>query len=350
MSLWVDVKYANMIGPRLSNYKRKSEYLWNYSCNICGDSKRNKLKARGYIYKGKTGLFVKCHNCEYSTNLGNLIKTIDNNLYREYVLENYKESGAPRSHHKDTATAIPDIFRSEPLLVDSVLDSITGLDTLPSEHPAVQYVLNRKLPESTLKLLYIAPKFKKFVNSLLPGKFKDDNDCPRLVIPYFNNHGKCFAFQGRSFGKEEPKYITIKLDDEEERIYGLDRVDYSKKVYIIEGPLDSLFIPNALAVSGSSFSGATVEALKANCTVVYDNEPRSVQLTKLMKKTIEEGFSVCLWPDTITEKDINEMILSGKTSEQIVDIIDNNTSSGAEALLRFATWRKCNENKSRSDD
>lgn len=339
--LFVDVKYANILSPRLRNYKRKNEYLWNFSCPVCGDSSKNKLKARGFIYKVKTGLFVKCHNCGYSTNLGNFIKYIDTTLYQEYVLENYKEGGAPRSAHKSTDVAIPDILKA-PELSDAILDPIKRLDSLSTDHPAVKYVLKRKIPSKFLNLLYFAPKFKQYVNTVVPNKFKMETDeHPRLIIPYFNRHGKCFAFQGRAFGKEEPKYYTIKVDDTEEKIYGLDRINYAKRIYILEGPIDSLFIPNAIAVSGSSFSTPTIEALKTNATVVYDNEPRSKDLTKLIKKTIDQGFAVCLWPEAIEEKDVNEMVMAGKSPDQILDIIQSNTYSGAEAQLRFATWRKC---------
>lgn len=341
--LFVDVKYANMLSSRLRNFKHKSEYLWNFSCPVCGDSTKNKLKARGYIYKVKTGLFVKCHNCAYSTNVGNFIKYLDPVMYQEYVLENYKEGGAPRSHHKSVEVAIPDMFRAPSLeLVDSVLDGIRRLDDLPVDHPAVKYCIKRKIPTKFFNLLYFAPRFKQYVNTVVPDKFKEMKDeHPRLVIPYFNKHGKCFAFQGRAFGPEDPKYYTIKIDENEERIYGLDRVNYAKKIYIVEGPIDSLFIPNCIAVSGSSFNSQIVESLKTNSVVVYDNEPRSKELTKLISKTIDEGFSVCLWPESVEEKDINEMILAGKSPEDILDIINKNTYNGAEAKLRFATWRKC---------
>jgi transcription elongation factor Elf1 len=341
MTLFVDVKYADMLGPRLRNYKRKGDFLWNFSCPVCGDSKTNKSKARGYIYKVKTGLFVKCHKCGYSTNLGNLVKYLDPVMYQEYVLENYKESGAPRSHHKDTSIAIPAIIKTPELTV-SILDPIKRLDSLPLDHPAVKYVLKRKIPSRFLSLLYYAPRFKAYVNWVVPGKFRDlQDEHPRLIIPYFNRHGKCFAFQGRAFGKEDPKYYTIKVDDTEEKVFGLDRVNFAKRIFITEGPLDSLFIPNAIAVSGSSFTTPTIESLKTNCTVIYDNEPRSKELTNLIKKTIDAGFSVCMWPEVIVEKDINEMILAGRTSEEILEIIKQNTYTGVEAQLRFASWRKC---------
>lgn len=338
--LFVDIKYANMLSPRLRNFKQKGEYLWNFSCPVCGDSTKNKSKARGYIYKMKTALFVKCHKCGYSTNLGNFIKFVDTNMHREYVLEKYKENHQPQA--QKPAEVKDDFFVSE-MVTDAILDPLRRLDTLGVNHPAVKYVKGRQIPDKYLSLLYVAPQFKKYVNSLIPNKFKSvEDDHPRLIIPYFNRHGKCFAFQGRAFGNEEPKYFSIKLDEREDKIYGLERVNFGKRIYITEGPLDSLFLPNALAVSGSSFNTPTVQALKTNATIVYDNEPRSKELTKLISNTIDLGFSVCLWPETVQQKDINEMVKDGgMTSEEIVSIIDNNTFTGAAARLRFATWRKC---------
>lgn len=347
--LYVDVKYANIIGSRLQNYKRKEEYLWNFRCPVCGDSKTNTRKARGYIYKLKTGLAVKCHKCGYSTNIGNFIKYLDTSLYEEYVLENYKEGGAPRSSHKSVEIAIPDILRNsksvsvDDVIEDDVFSPLKRLDRLSADHPAVKYVAKRLIPKDKWHLLYFCTRFKKYVNSIIPNKFKSlEGEHPRLIIPFFTPEGKCFAFQGRAFGNETPKYLTIKVDEDVDKIiYGLDRIDYSKRIYIVEGPLDSLFIPNCLAVSGSSFASPIIKAVASNATIVYDNERRSPELTKLIKQTIDSNYSVCLWPDNITEKDINEMIAGGRTAEQLIEIIDNNTFSGPEAQLRFATWRKC---------
>lgn len=343
--LFVDVKFANIISAQLPLCKRKSEYLWNFRCVICGDSKTNKLKARGFIYKMKVGLAVKCHKCNYSTNLGSFIKHVDSNLYREYVLENYKESGAPRSSHSKAVDGIPDTFFKTPTVaaapVNTVLDPLKRIDKLSPTHPAVKYVEKRKIPVEHWSRLYFCTRFKHYVNTIVPNKFSNQQqDHPRLIIPFFNEQGKCIAFQGRAFGKEDPKYLTIKIDDVE-KIYGQERLDKTKRVYIVEGPLDSLFIPNCIAVSGSSFSSPAIKSMKANAVVIYDNEPRSPQLTKLIKKTIDDGFSVCLWPDSISFKDINEAVLQGISPEHVLKIIESNTYSGVEAQLHFAMWKKC---------
>jgi transcription elongation factor Elf1 len=105
--LHIDAKYVSILGPRLRNFKKKSDYLWNFSCPICGDSSTNKTKARGYIYRTKTGLFYRCHNCSHGTNLGNIIKHIDEGLYKQYVVERYREGATQYNSHKDIGKLLP---------------------------------------------------------------------------------------------------------------------------------------------------------------------------------------------------------------------------------------------------
>jgi transcription elongation factor Elf1 len=338
--LYIDAKYAAFLGSRLRNFKQQKDYLWNFSCPVCGDSTSNKLKARGYIYRTKSDLFCKCHNCGYSSNLGNLIKRVDAALYDEYVLERYKAGATRYNAHKDVAPILPKPKIVE-LLEDDILDPLKRLDTLDVSHPSVKYVLDRKIPRDKWHLLYFAPKFKAFTNSVSP-KFEEPivGEHPRMIIPYFTPAGKCFAFQARAYGDEQPKYYTIKVDESEEKIYGLDRVDYSKRIYVVEGPIDSLFIPNGIAVSGSSFDTPTIRSLLANATIVMDNEPRNKEIVHQLENYIELGYSVVMYPDYIEEKDINDMVKAGRSPAEILDLINTNTFSGMEAKLKFVNWRK----------
>jgi transcription elongation factor Elf1 len=337
--LFIDAKYAQILGSRLRNFKQKNDYVWNYSCPVCGDSSKNKLRARGYIYRTKTDLFAKCHNCGYSSNIGNLIKHVDPTLYSEYVLERYKAGATRYNAHKEVC--LPEPKRVE-LLEDDILSSLKRLDKLDITHPAVKYVVDRKIPREQWHLLYFSPKFKKYTNSVSP-KFEEPivGEHPRMIIPYFTAAGKCFAYQARAYGDEQPKYYTIKVDETQEKIYGLDRVDYSKRIYVVEGPIDSLFLPNAIAVSGSSFDTPTIRQLLTNATIVMDNEPRNKDIVKQMEKYINAGFSVCMYPDSVTHKDINDMVLhGGMTPDEILDLINTNTYTGIEAKLNFSKWRK----------
>ena len=339
--LYNDLKFVNLVSHRLRNFKQKDTHYWNCSCPLCGDSKKDSRKARGYILESKSKLIYKCFNCGVSMSFGTLLKKIDSNLYDEYVLDNYKDSTSIRTPH---ASPEP-LFKKEPepeVLVDSALDKLTRCDKLPITHQAVKYLISRKIPKDKWSLFYHCDTFRKYTNSLLPGKFDTKKgDHARLIIPYFTSAGKMFAYQARAYEDIEPKYFTIKLDENEEKIYGQDRVNYSSPIYVVEGPIDSLFLDNALAVSGSSFDTPTIKSLASVVTLVMDNEPRNVQIVKQFGGYIEAGYRVCIWPETVQQKDINEMILAGMTKEQIMATINSNTYQGLSAKLRFNEWRKC---------
>jgi transcription elongation factor Elf1 len=339
--LYIDNKYASILGAQLRNFRQVKPYLWNFSCPVCGDSSTKKTKARGYIFQLKSELVYKCHNCGLSCNFGNLLKRVNSALYDEYVLERYKENASKYTDHKDVGALLPKETAKVVEWEDEILSSLHRLDKLDINHPAVQYVAKRKIPEKFWSKLYFAPKFKAFVNSVEP-KFQEPivDEHPRMIIPYFNAHGKCFAFQGRAYGNEEPKYYTIKVGENVEKIYGLERVDYGKRIFVVEGPIDSMFLPNAVAVSGSSFDTPTIRQLLTNATIVMDNEPRNKDIVRQMSKYIDSGFSVAMYPDYVQEKDINDMILSGKTQEEVLELINTNTFSGMEAKLKFVDWKK----------
>lgn len=156
-----------------------------------------------------------------------------------------------------------------------------------------------------------------------------------MLIPFRDESGEIFAYQGRAFGRESPKYITIKIDEGRDKIFGLDRIDKSKSILVVEGPLDSLFLDNCIAVAGADFS-----LIEGDVTIIFDNEPRNKEICKQIEKTIDQGRNVCLWPDNIKHKDINDMIIVGYSKEELQEIITNNTFSGIAAKLRFADWRR----------
>lgn len=335
--LYIDQKYVSLISSQLPNFKQRGDYLWNFRCVICGDSSKKKNKARGYIYMSKGVLLVKCHNCGYGASFSNFLKYLDPRVFQEYSVEKYRDTISSKRVINDQA--VPEIFKR----VENPLRRLKSLDQLSETHPAVRYVRSRKIPDRFFSKLYFAPKFFKYINSVIPNKFEEDMmkyDHPRLIIPFYDRLGNCFAVQGRAFGQEDPKYITIKFDPTAEKIFGLERFDAFERAYITEGPLDSLFLPNALAVSGATLNTPFIQKIKSKCVIVYDNEPRSKEITFMMEKMIEQGFSICLWPDNYQHKDINEGIMNGYSAEDIKYIIDNNTFAGIGAKLKFAHWRK----------
>jgi transcription elongation factor Elf1 len=334
--LYIDARFVGQISYKLRNFKKKNDYYWNFSCPICGDSKKNELKARGFVYKNQDRLVYKCHNCGISTSIGGLLKHLDPIVYNEYVLERYKENTSKHMPHAKVEQAVPVI--TQEVSTDLIM---AGAQPLQSNQEALQYVVSRKIPQERWKDLYYVPKFKEFVNKLKYSFTDTKYDAPRLIIPFYDEDGKCIAFQGRAFGKEQPKYITIKLDETKEKLYGLDRMDHNKRVYVTEGPIDSMFIPNAIAVAGAGFNTKFIQAIKDNATLIMDNEPRSPQICKFIEKLIDEDYSVCLWPENTVDKDINEMVMHGASIDSIMKTINTNTFQGMEAKLKFTEWRKC---------
>ena len=331
MQSYIDVKYVNIISPFLQQFKKKGDFLWNFRCPYCGDSQKSRTKARGFVYRKKNDLFYKCHNCGVGTTLGKLIEHLDSKSYKDYIMERYK-SGVKTVNKEPEFKFNEPVFRSK-----DICSTLNSLSELGEDHPARKIIDRRNLPISSYKDLFLCPEFYKFTNNLIPNKFPSlDGDHPRLLIPFRNEEGEIFAYQGRAFGDEKPKYLTIKLQ-ERDKIFGLDKIDKRKEVLVVEGPLDSLFLDNCIAIAG-----ADVPNLDCDFTVVFDNEPRNRELLKQIEKTINRGYKICLWPEEMKYKDINDMILGGYTKEEIQELIKHNTYQGTTAILWFTKWRKIN--------
>ena len=330
---YIDTKYLNIIGPQLLQFKKKGDFLWNFRCPYCGDSQKSRTKARGFVYRKKNDLFYKCHNCGTGTTLGKLIEYVDSKVHKDYILERYRCGVKTNNPEPEFKYDVP-IFRKK-----GVLKSLKSIADLSTDHPARKIVEERLIPSEFISDLYLCESFYKFTNTLVPNKFPSlDGDHPRLLIPFRNEKGEVFAYQGRSFGKEQPKYITIRLDNDTTKIFGLDRIDDSRQVYAVEGPLDSLFLDNCIAVGG-----ADLAKLENDTVIIFDNEPRNREICKQMDSCIRFYKKIVIWADSMRHKDINDMIMAGYGKEQIQEIIDDNIFSGASAKLRFSEWKKINE-------
>ena len=335
MSSYVDLKFINDLSGRLSQFKKKTDYLFNFRCPHCGDSQKSKTKARAYLYRVKNDMFFKCHNCGQGQNLANFIKFVDPKLYESYLLERYKKS-AP-------ATPKPKFdFKPTKFTNQTPIDDLKSIKDLPEDHPARLYCMNRKIPEKYFDKLFLSDKFMTLVNEVKPNTYKITKDHPRLIIPFYDTTGKVFAFQGRAFGKEQPKYLTIKLDENKQKVYGLERINFQNQVFIVEGPIDSLFVDNCLAAGGADLFLKN-KVPNENITYIFDNEPRNKEIVKRMYKVIEQDFNVVIWPEDLQLKDVNDMIMSGLTKFELQDIISNNTYSKLSALTKLNYWKKIKE-------
>lgn len=345
--LWVDTKYASQLALRLPGYKLKKQtpYLANCRCPYCGDSNWSKTKARGYIICRKGSLFYFCHNCGKGLSFGMFLKDIDANLYTEYRLENLKESNTSTAPVQPTPveTSSKSVNELAQRQIDKrkLLSLIPKISQLQYDHPAKQYVEKRQIPSDQHYRLYYADKFVEFVHAVAPAKLDNVREHTRLVIPFLDKSGKMFGFQGRSFSERDSmRYITIMLDDDKPKVFGLDRAIIDATTFIVEGPLDSLFLPNSIAMAGSDVD-VTRFMDKKNAVFVYDNEPRSRIIVEKMRQRIFEGFSIVVFPNGTQSKDINDMVTSKEFAlTEVSGMLYRNTYRDVEAIMRLKEWSR----------
>ena len=318
----VDSKYIGLVSSRLQNFKRVKADLYNFRCPICGDSQKNKSKTRGYLYSVKADVNFRCHNCGASMTLSNFLKTIDPVIHKQYVFERFKDG------HTGRGTVVEDPkFNFETPIFKKTID-------LPraSEIPiAKKYLEKRKLDATKF---YFAEKFQQWVNSHKQTFDTIHRDESRIIIPLYYKKD-LVGVQGRSLGPNSVKYITTIFYDEAPKIYGLDDIRTRDSVYITEGPFDSTFLRNSIAMCGAD--GDVGKWGVSNPVWVYDNEPRSKEITSRISKTIDRGDKVVIWPNNIYEKDINDMVLAG---HDVQSIVESNIYDGLEANLKFTTWKR----------
>lgn len=331
--LWIDRKYVNLVSSRLSLFKIKSHSPFSAVCRcpICGDSKKNPHKTRGYFFEKTGKMRFFCHNCGTSKSISALLNDLDPILKKEYDLEIFSEKDL-----KPFEIEIPKISletKSDPL------KKIKKISQLHADHPAKKYVVSRKIPYNQHYRLYYADNFFAWTNSIIPDKFQSiKKDSPRIVIPFFDKNKKMFGYQGRSISSNaKVRYYTIMFDDHD-KVFGLEKINLDEHVYVVEGPIDSLFLPNCLAMAGADISPKLLN--KEKTTIIFDNEPRNQEILRRMRKYIDSGYTVCIWPNTIKQKDINDMILSGMNINTLLDIINENSYSDLRAQFHYAMWRK----------
>ena len=318
----IDSKYINLVSSRLQKFKRVKADLYNFRCPICGDSQKNRSKTRGYLYAIKANVNYKCHNCGASMSLNNFIKHIDPVIAKQYAFEKFKDGHTGRNF----VTEEP-IFQFEAPKFKQKLDLPKASDNAIAK----LYLEKRKLNPTKF---YYADKFKAWSNTLKETFDSVEYDEPRIIIPLFYKDN-LVGFQGRSLGPNKVKYITVMISDSAPKIYGLDEIETNSSVYITEGPFDSTFIKNSVAMCGAD---ADVRKWGISDPVwIYDNEPRNVEIVKRISNTISKGDKIVIWPSNIVEKDINDMVMSG---HNVQELVESNIYNGLEANLKFNTWKR----------
>jgi len=329
----IQKEFLYRLSPTLKNFKWKSNGA-NFSCPICGDSKKSETKARGYIFEKENLYNYFCHNCGFSSNFSFFLKTVNSILHTEYLKELFLDK-------KRTDTIMsslkPKPIKSENTAINYI--KAQTLDALKDGHAAKEYAKRRKIPEKYLKELFFVSAFGDWVRKYYDSNYTGGND-ERIIIPFYNGKKQLVAFQGRALsGNTKLRYITIKLNEKAPKIYNFDNVDIKRKIYIVEGPIDSMFLPNSIAIAGSDVT-KTLDKLNFDFVFVADREPRNPEIVKKIANMIERKYKVALLPESMRGKDINEYILNGFSASQIVQMIDRFTFEGLQATFQLKMWQK----------
>ena len=335
--LYIDVSFARRVGVSMRNWKDKGNNSFNFSCPICGDSQKNKRKARGYFFPKKNNLFYKCHNCGVGMSLKNFLKQVSPPLYSEYVLENFAEGSAKNNPSTPKIdSTLKQYFEQN---VKPNYDEYIGLPNInqvKDENMAREVCIARKIPHIYWDKLFYAPDWKEWVNEKIPNKYEFVSE-PRLVIPFYDRAGKMFMAQGRSLFKSKMKYLTVRFDEDARKVYGLDRWNRDSRTYVVEGPIDSLFMNNCLAVAGADLQSLTT-LNKNSTTLIFDNEPRNPITVKKITTAIDSGWTVFIPPRGWVVKDLNEAIQNGMNPGALQVFIRSHEYNGMRAKLELSQW------------
>jgi hypothetical protein len=337
MSLWNDEKYLRLLSSQLTRFSQKAPQHYNCRCPFCGDSAQSKIKARGYFFPSTNALIYKCHNCGLAIPFAAFLQRTSRALYDEYVMEVFRDQ-QPRSTEHAPTIPVP----SKTLVVYDEMHQLSAKELPAHILPILHYVVERKLPSTAYSRLYGTVRAHTFLQPLVGEKAERVKDgLPYLVIPLRFANGEWYGAQFRLLTRKE--YITFRWGHDALRAFGLNTMDSTKTVYVVEGPLDSLCLPNAIAMCGSDLLGgiqAVVDHQSGTAlpdyVLVWDNEPRNPQIVKFLTTAVQQGRKVVIWPSDLP-KDLNDMYASGLPVQSLVE---THTYQGLRAELELQRWRK----------
>ncbi len=339
MSLFVDLKYVQLLSPRLSGFHRKSDYLFNCRCFLCGDSQKKKTKMRGFFFRLKDHLLYKCHNCARTLKMTTVLQHLDITLYKEYLLETYSDGHQPTKTSRRPQVSVPAIRFDT--VKQTTIENAERCDYLPEGHHCRLYLTRRQIPFSRWSLLHYTNDYEAVIRHHSPDNINKVRPDSRLLIPFYDSYGSLIAISGRALGASELRYVTIRLAEGKDKlVYGLERVTLNQPLFVTEGPLDSLFFDNAIASGDANLMLAAQRVRHDDVYLVFDNERRNREIVEMMRKAIHAGYRVMFWSDTIRGKDVNDMILNGHTKDELTQLILSQSVSGLTAQTKLSFWKK----------
>lgn len=319
------------MSPFLDKFKKKRNGLYEMRCPLCGDSKKSKYKTRGNIFLFKDSYIYKCHNCGVPLSLYSFAKMCFPDIFSRHCFSFFS---------KQKEEGINSIFSEEKKKILS--SSFPFLLPYSSSEKAKAYVKERKLPKDKCSDVLFLEDLNLLISAFPDSGYNQiSHVSPRLVFPIHSKDSSLVGFVTRAIEKDDPiRYYNIKVSPDGVLLSGQRTINHSKRVYITEGHIDSLFLDNALGACSSGFRGG-IEFCKKNhldYTLLFDNEPRNNQIKSNMEKYIGEGESIVIFSSfPFKGKDLNQMILQNEKIN-LQEEIENRTFQGLRAKLEFNRW------------
>lgn len=346
MNTIIQYKYVTLLGPYLTGFKQVGNNLWNFRCPICGDSEKKATKKRGYIYLKDNSYRFHCHNCGKDMALKNFLYNVSPELYRDYTAEIL--FGKLKSDQSDIESVQQKCTQQSKCIKVKQERYITNLTELKDDHPAIKYVRDvRRIPKVRWNQIYWTEQFQELINEHFGDKYKNSN-LPSTGIVFVV---RAFAskvsrledipiigYQLRSIDPDCPKakrFVTC-IEPQKTGVYGIENIDWNKQIFVTEGPIDSLFIPNCIAVMTSALYRVKID----NAIYVNDCEPRNKEIVKQIERSINQGCRVVLLPERYFSLDINDIVCKYNLSENdLVLLLKSNAYQGIGAKIHFSNWR-----------
>lgn len=324
----IDLNYINLLSRELKGFKHSNK-KYNFRCPYCGDSTKSLKKQRGWLINFNNETFFKCFNCGITKNFKTFLKDIDISLYNQYIFDVFDDKSFNNNNIESNTESIS--------ITKQQLESCPYLISCSKLNKGQLYLRKRKI--SCFDRFYYTEKYGKVLEFLNLKKYESefDNENDSIIIPHYNRDNTIAFLQFR-FLNGNIRYRTYRIDEKAPKVWGLEKLDLNKPIFISEGAFDASFLDNGIAMSGADLSDCVLlNNYKENIYMILDNEPYNEQILNRYDKLVKNGYKIFIWPN-VPEKDINEYFLSYGN----VNIFSDKSRyfSGIMADWELAKWRK----------
>lgn len=340
---YIDLKYSRLVSPYLKGWRETGNGVAQFRCPFCGDSKKSEVRTRGYFYTKNDECNFRCHNCNAGMGLLKFLAEIAPTLAGQYIFERF--TAPRRAAKKEEEVDLRTNVEERLTITSDILAACTKITDLDEEHHAYQYLIGRKIPRKHLNRLFYIEDVRELCR-LVPGYKEKAKTLPKkdcIVIPFFDEESTLMYVQCRFFS-EDFRYMTLEVEEHGKKLWGLNYIDWDKKVYVCEGPFDAMFLDNCIAVAGVSILSEVKylqERTKAGLVLIFDKDyTTNYEVYSLLKKAVNLGLSVVLFDKHFEGKDINAQVKDHGMSEQdLKNYIDRRTFRGLMANLELSKFR-----------